>query len=63
MFVSGESSYQFFGGEAVLWTLLFIKKKKITTKTREKNSLKLYLFNANYYYYIFSQLLLAQRHN
>lgn len=54
MFVSGESSYQFFGGEAVLWNLLFIKKK-ITTKTREKNSLKLYLFNANYYYYIFSQ--------
>lgn len=24
MFVSGESSYQFFGGEAVLWNLLFI---------------------------------------
>lgn len=36
MFVSGESSYQFFGGEAVLWNLLFIKKKNYHKNQREK---------------------------
>lgn len=36
MFVSGESSYQFFGGEAVLWNLLFIKKKKLPQKPERK---------------------------